>query len=206
MPDPIIDELTAARALIAAIDTESEARRDAIIASCSDLPRTGEHDRAIAALAACRMEYEAARAANPWQPGQAPTLPHAELATARIQAASAKRYWLERAAKACEDERLSDNTGTEDDAAYNRGVSDCADAIRALLTAEDPPVPPDPVQVRRDALEEAANAIRSRMMDHRERARKLPDSPARDEATSDCAEAALCWERILQLKALADAA
>ena len=39
---------------------------------------------------------------------------------------------VEAAAKACEAEALTDDTGTPDDQTYNRAVRDCAAAIRKL--------------------------------------------------------------------------
>jgi hypothetical protein len=131
--------------------------------------------------------YDIARAANPWRPGQAVTLEHARLDTAQIRAESAKRYWLERAVDVVK-------ASIEDDRTRRYAM----DAIRALLTAEDP-APIDAASTRRAALDEAAAAIHKRMLDHRVCANKLPEGPARAMEIDLGCEAALCWEDVNRL-------
>ena len=153
------------------------------------------HTRALVATTAALESYDIACAANPWRPGQAVTLEHARLATAQIRAASAKRYWLERAITACR-EIAGGDIGLE--RAARDGIRECIAAIRALLTAEDP-APIDAASTRRAALDEAAAAIHKRMLDHRVCANKLPEGPARAMEIDLGCEAALCWEDVNRL-------
>jgi hypothetical protein len=183
MPDAITEELVAARALGDAVKNQHLAW----IAFTTKGGRLSKYIRAFDAMTAACEAYDIARAANPWRPGQAVTLEHARLATAQIRAASAKRYWLERAVDVVK-------ASIEDDRTRRYAM----DAIRALLTAEDP-APIDVAAIRRAALEEAAAAIYVRVLDHGIRAGKLPKGSERAMETELGCEAARCWQVVRQM-------
>ena len=159
MSDPNTEELAAARAMRDAAIAMHGAWDAFLLNDLGDnlklaLART--HAEAGVVLSVASAAYDAKRAANPWQPGQALSVPTAELKMAGILLATAKRYWLERAVKAC------DIHATAAQSYFNQGWIVARETIiteiRALITAEDPALP-DPAQVRRAALEEAAAAV-----------------------------------------------